>query len=80
MYVDFLLLSDDVSRFEDIRFQAEKYVRRVDLYDAMDLHIYRDRYERKIPNIRPVQCVGRGEDILGYEESLKKLAKSSGRN
>lgn len=64
---------------EDMRFHAKKYARRIDPYDAMDLHIYRNTYEREIPEIRPVRCIGRGEDMPGYEESLKELAKHYGR-
>lgn len=62
-----------------MRFHAENYAKRIDPYDAMGLHVYRDRYERKIPETRPVRCVGRAEDIPGYEQSLKDLARRCGR-
>lgn len=61
-----------------MRFHAEKYARRIDPYDAMHLHIYRDKYERKKPEMRPVRCIGRGEDMPGYEQSLKDLARRCG--
>ncbi|KAK2767733.1 hypothetical protein FQN54_003891 [Arachnomyces sp. PD_36] len=78
-YVGFLLLEGIEPESGEIRFHAEKYARRIDPYDAMHLHIYRDRYEREIPEVIPVRCVGRGEDMPGYEESLKDLARRSGR-
>jgi len=53
-----------------LRFRAEKYTRRIDPYDAMSLHIYRDKYERKIPPTRPARCVFRGDDDPGYAEAL----------
>jgi hypothetical protein len=65
------------SSLRDMRFKAEKYARRVDPYDAMALHIYRDKHERKIPEIRPVRCVVRGEDMPGYAEALEDFARRS---
>ncbi|KAH6671139.1 hypothetical protein B0J14DRAFT_670046 [Halenospora varia] len=58
-------------------FKAEKYARRVSPEDAMDLHIFRDRYERK-----PVECSAKGwcirrraEDMVGSFEALTELRK-----
>ncbi|KAI1964912.1 hypothetical protein LOZ58_001603 [Ophidiomyces ophidiicola] len=61
-YIDCLLSNqratkDMTSMAETLRFKAEKYARRIDPYEAMSLQIYRNRYERKIPNVRPVRCV-----------------------
>lgn len=69
--------SQDQDVSQKLRFKAEKYARRVDPYDAMSFHIYRNRYERKVPKIRPVQCVVRGEDIPGYTEALQDLVRRS---
>ena len=60
---------------ESLRFKAEKYARRVHPYDAMSLHIYRDRYERKIPDTRPVECVVRGEDMPEVMDALADLGR-----
>lgn len=71
-YVNFLLSEQP---FEGLRFEAEQYARRIDPYDSMGLNIYRDRYERKIPEIRPVRCVVRGEDMPGYKEALEDFSR-----
>jgi hypothetical protein len=67
-------LASHSGQFDDMRFHAEESTRRVDPYDAMSLNIYRNTYERRIPEVRPIQCIGRGEDIPGYEDALKELA------
>ena len=79
-YANFMLSdpSQDQDTSQGLHFKAEKYARRVDPYDTMSLHIYRNRYERKIPKIRPVQCVVRGEDIPGYAEAMQDLVRRSG--
>jgi hypothetical protein len=81
-YIDFLLSDQPQdparSSSESLRFKAEEYARHIDPYDAMNLHIYSDRYGRLIPIQRPGRCVIRGEDIPGYAEALKDLARQSG--
>ncbi|WEW60914.1 hypothetical protein PRK78_006402 [Emydomyces testavorans] len=65
-------------RSYDTRFRAEKYARRVDPYDAMALHIYRDRYERKIPEVRPHSCVRWLEDDPLLLDQYKLLIERHG--
>lgn len=60
---------------EKLHFKAEKYARRIDPYDSMSLNIYRDKYEWKIPEFRPPQCVVHGEDMPGYKEALKDFVR-----
>ncbi|PGH07921.1 hypothetical protein AJ79_06129 [Helicocarpus griseus UAMH5409] len=60
---------------EHMRFKAEKYARRIDLYDAIvHLNIYRDKYERIIPSQRPRRCVFWAEDVMpDYARALANL-------
>ncbi|KAI1905597.1 hypothetical protein LOZ39_006816 [Ophidiomyces ophidiicola] len=60
-----------------IRFKAEEYARRVDENYAMDMNIYRDRYERIIPQ-RRARCVIRGEDLPGYAQAMEDWARRTG--
>ncbi|KAK2799482.1 hypothetical protein FQN50_008454 [Emmonsiellopsis sp. PD_5] len=62
---------------EHMRFKAEKYARRIEPYDAIvHLNIYRDKYERKIPERRPRHCVVLAEDVMpDYREALLDLAE-----
>ena len=62
------------STMENMRFRAEEYARRVDPCDAIRLNIYRDKYERKIPEKRPRRCVVRGGDIPGYKDAMEDFA------
>ncbi|KAK2783772.1 hypothetical protein FQN52_009516 [Onygenales sp. PD_12] len=62
---------------EHMRFKAEKFARRIEPYDAIvHLNIYRDKYERKIPEQRPRRCVVLAEDVMpDYREALLDLAE-----
>ncbi|KAL2372743.1 hypothetical protein BDBG_03058 [Blastomyces gilchristii SLH14081] len=60
-----------------IRFKAEEYARCVDENYAMDMNIYRDRYERIIPQ-RRARCVIRGEDLPGYAQAMEDWARRTG--
>ncbi|EGE79985.1 hypothetical protein BDDG_02926 [Blastomyces dermatitidis ATCC 18188] len=60
-----------------IRFKAEEYARCVDENYAMDMNIYRDRYERIIPQ-RRARCVIRGEDLPGYAQAMEDWARITG--
>lgn len=53
--------------------RAEKYTYRVDPFDAMSLNIYRDRYERVIPEERPRRCVTRLEDDPEMQDALREI-------
>ncbi|KKZ64472.1 hypothetical protein EMCG_09543 [[Emmonsia] crescens] len=66
---------------EHMRFKAEKYARRIEPYDAIVyLNIYRDKYERKIPERRPRRCVVWAEDVMpNYREALLDLAERTER-
>ncbi len=79
-YANFMLSDPSSSKDRDLsqglRFKAEKWAYRVDPYDAMDLHIYRNRWERIIPEERPRQsCIVRGEDEPGLAEAYADLDK-----
>jgi hypothetical protein len=39
----------------------------------MSLHIYRNKYERKIPPRKPVRCVVRGDDFPELTDSMADL-------
>ncbi|EZF09700.1 hypothetical protein H112_08985 [Trichophyton rubrum D6] len=60
-----------------IRFKAEEYARRVDKNYAMDMNIYRDRYERIIPK-RRARCIIRGEDLPGHAQAMEDWARRTG--
>ncbi|EFE29231.1 uncharacterized protein ARB_03914 [Trichophyton benhamiae CBS 112371] len=60
-----------------IRFKAEEYARRVDDNYAMDINIYRDRYERIIPK-RRARCIIRGEDLPGHAQAMEDWARRTG--
>ncbi|KAI2429425.1 hypothetical protein LOZ19_006772 [Ophidiomyces ophidiicola] len=77
-YIDCLLSNqratkDMASMAETLRFKAEKYARRIDPYEAMSLQIYRNRYERKIPNVRPVRLAATHRASLGLSQSIAQL-------
>ncbi|PGH28549.1 hypothetical protein GX50_08710 [[Emmonsia] crescens] len=78
-YMRFLFLdlqdsSTSPESSECMRFKAEKSAPRIDPWDAMAyLHIYRDRYERKIPDQKPWRCVVRVEDEEEYRQAFRNL-------
>ena len=79
----FLLKSGDISTsdMDILRFKADGDVSRLDQYDAMNLNIYRDKYERQIPLERPRQShMIRGDDIPGYADMLKDFVERSSRS
>lgn len=60
-------------------FSAEKSARRIDAYDALGLHIYRDPYERRLPEERPRRAVINIDDYPEYEslsEQVRELCNS----
>ncbi|KAK2745992.1 hypothetical protein FQN55_005814 [Onygenales sp. PD_40] len=55
-------------------FKAERQTRRVDPWDAMaTLHIFRNRYERKLPARRVYNCVLTPEDYPEIEDQTKTI-------
>jgi hypothetical protein len=54
-------------------FSAEKYIYRVDPFDAMTLNIYRDKYERRIPRDRPARCIQRLADFPELQDALVQI-------
>lgn len=64
---------DQHAMSEGLRFKAEKWARRLDPYDAMSQNIYRNRYERKLPDHKPIRCVRRAEDDPGWLEALENF-------
>ncbi|PGG96767.1 hypothetical protein AJ79_09450 [Helicocarpus griseus UAMH5409] len=76
-YMSFLFLDQPQDSFtlsetsKCMRFKAEKSAPRIDPWDAMAyLHIYRDRYERKVPDQKPWRCVVRVEDEDEYRQAF----------
>lgn len=54
---------------------ADKYASRVDSFDTMKLNIYRNKYERKVRDESPKQCVSRLSDDPMMIYAMKELRK-----
>ncbi|RFU30809.1 hypothetical protein B7463_g5549, partial [Scytalidium lignicola] len=54
-------------------FQAEKYAYRVDPFDSMSLNIFRNKYERIIPQDRQARCVQRLADFPDLADVLVQI-------
>ena len=80
---EFVEFATSSSSYDESRcpllFSAEKSARRIDAYDAPDLHIYRDPYERRLPKERPRRDVINIDDYPEYEslaEQVRELCNS----
>jgi hypothetical protein len=62
-------------------FRAGKYTRRIDPWDVMaHYNIHRDKYERKMPPVKPVRCVQCAEDFPEYYTSWNSSGNKAYRN
>ena len=77
----FLLESGDADplAMDKLRYKAEKKARRIDAYDAMDLHIYRDKHERRVKSQRPGHGDVPEDDGQEYFPDFVKPVRRTGR-
>ncbi|KAF2493089.1 hypothetical protein BU16DRAFT_466381 [Lophium mytilinum] len=54
-------------------FQNERYSRRLDEWEALGQHIFRDMYERRWDAPPPQRCVRSGEDVPELQDAVQKL-------